>query len=162
MRYVRTKDKIVTSDELTHELTEDIVDAGYYRELKAGSLVKVGKTWYNFYGKWTTLIDEEGMHYDIRPELVEKVTRALPSSDKLEELFDVCIGIGKHRDAGLNVIAFEIRERDNGEKYVYIDDERWYIPLQKFLEDFDCHGAILTAKGLIFVAKLDGEGWKLA
>lgn len=88
MKYVRTKDKITTSNTATHELTKHICCAGYFRTLEKGAFVRIGREWWNFYGSWVDIIDENGTHYSIRPDEVKTVTKELPYADTIEELCD--------------------------------------------------------------------------
>ena len=88
MKYVRTKNGITTSDRVTHELTEHICCAGYFRTLDKGASVRIGREWWNFYGSWVDIIDENGTHYSISPDEVKNVTKELPQADTIEELCD--------------------------------------------------------------------------
>lgn len=95
MKYIRTKNGIITSSKATHELVEDICCAGYLRTLEKGAYVRIGREWINFYGRWVDIIDENGVHYSIKPNEVERVTRELPQADTIEELIDTYIVIPK-------------------------------------------------------------------
>lgn len=88
MKYIRTKEGITTNDKATHVLTDHICCAGYLRTLDKGAYVRIGEQWTNFYGHWVDIIDENGCHYSIRPNEVEKVTKELPQADTIEELVD--------------------------------------------------------------------------
>ena len=142
MKYIRFNDRIVKSSVVTHELIEDICDAGYFKVLRKGSLCKIGATWWNYYGCWTSIIDEQGQKYDIRPSEVEKVTKELKSVDTIEELCNefVCIT----NDGELPLL-------DTLDKIMLYADT--YPDNVK-----NIYGAIWTDKGLIYVAKMNNEG----
>lgn len=146
MKYVRTKDRIVTDNIATHELTESICDAGYLKTLKKGSLCKIGKTWWNYYGNWTSIIDENGMSYDIRPNEVDGVVKELPSADIIEELCDAFVK--KSKEIGNDY--FEI-----GKNALDIFDRKYH---KEDLEHYAYYGAIWTDKGLIYVVKMNDKG----
>lgn len=118
MKYVRTKDKITTSNTATHELTEHICCAGYFRTLEKGAFVRIGREWWNFYGSWVDIIDENGTHYSIRPDEVKNVTKELTQADTIEELCDefiynnelLCPSYLDPKDT--DVIAFRYRLED--------------------------------------------------
>ncbi len=89
MRYIRTKDdRIIPAGTATHELTQGICDAGYFKTLNKGSYVTIGEEWTNFYGRWVDIIDENGSHYSVRPNKVKEVTRELPQADTIKDLCD--------------------------------------------------------------------------
>lgn len=88
MKYIRTEDKIITDSIATHKLIRDICDAGYFKTLKKGANVRISKEWFNYYGSWVDIIDEEGLHYSIRPNEVETVVKELHQADTIEELCD--------------------------------------------------------------------------
>ena len=139
MKYIRTKDgKVFPNDIVTHELVKDICDAGYFRTLQKGSLVRIGETWCNFYGRWTSIYDLDGKCYDIRPDEVEKVTRKLEQADTIEELCDeFVVWVGKECKAILPN---------------YENAKMSYYNLTEI------YGAIWTDKGLIYVAKMNEKG----
>ena len=144
-KYVRTKYSITTDDVATHELIKDITCAGYFRTLKAGVYVKIGKEWLNYYGHWVDIIDEKGRHYSIRPDEVSKVTKELPIADTIDKLCDL----------------FVKRSNEPGNNFFEINKDRVIAFDEKYnktdLEHYDYYGAILTDKGLLFVAKLDKD-----
>lgn len=142
MKYVRTNDgRIVTSFVATHELTESICCVGYLRTLKKGSLCKIGKTWQNYYGSWTSIIDENGTSYDIRPNEVKNVVKELPSANTIEELCDYEM----HYDNDGEFVIRPIRHIDWASLKRVIINKRFK----------DCKLAIKTDKGLIYVARMN-------
>ena len=151
MKYIRTKNGIITNNKATHELIKDIVDAGYYKTLKKGSLVKIGRTWDNFYGRWTTILDINGNHYDINPNEVNEVLKELKQADTIEELCDEYMVIAScYRKP-------RIINKDTFEKYriqVIVSEGTWLeVNEIQFLGT-----AIYTDKGLIYVAKMNDKG----
>ena len=144
MRYIRTKDRITTSDIVTHELIEDICCAGYLRTLEKGANVTIGKEWFNFYGRWIDIIDENGIHYSIKPNEVKNVTKELPQSDTIIELCDYVF-----------LFDNEVTIR----KITHEDDEDTIEYLKECIElGMKIKLAILTDKGLIYVAEMNDEG----
>ena len=144
-KYVRTKYSITTDDVATHELIKDITCAGYFRTLKAGAYVRIGKEWFNYYGHWVDIIDEKGMHYSIRPEEVSKVTKPLLIADTIDKLCDFFVKRSIESDNDF----FDI----NKDRFIAFDEK--YNKTD--LEHYDYYGAILTDKGLLFIAKLDNN-----
>ena len=141
MKYVRTNDgRILTSFVATHELTESICCTGYLRRLKKGSLCKIGKTWQNYYGNWTSIIDENGTSYDIRPNEVKNVVKELPSADTIEELCDEFV---------------VLCNMDNKVCYIDTNFEQAKNYVLELGPRFDMFGAIWTDKGLIYVAQMN-------
>ena len=141
MAYIRTKDGIVKSDMATHILTKDICDAGYCKILKKGSLCKIGETWTNFYGKWTSIIDVDGKSYDIRPGNVKEVVKELPQADTIEELCDEFVYENEKGNKKIveKILTFGSFMYDTGEYELK-------------------YGAIWTDEGLVYVAKLNDKG----
>ena len=145
MKYIRTKDGITTSNIVTHELLKDICCAGYLRELKKGAYITVGKKWTNFYGEWVDLIDEKGTHYSIKPDEVKEFTKELPQADTIEELCDYAF-------------VFDNNEITIG-KIIHENNKQFTQWLKGRIElGMRIKLAILTDKGLIYVAKLNNEG----
>ena len=156
MKYSRTKDRIITSNIATHKLTKSICCGGYLKTLEKGSLCKIGKTWTNFYGYWTTILDEKGNHYDIRPYEVEEVVEELEQCDTIEELCDEFV-----------LYYLPLEEMSNNESWIpYAQYERLGV-WQKMRDEIvdktlksksTLYGAIWTDKGLIYVAKMNDKG----
>lgn len=150
MKYIRTKDgRIIPTDIATYELTQDICCAGYFRTLRKGSCVTIGKEWTNLYGRWVDIIDEKGTHYSIRPREVEEVTKELPQTDTIEELCDEFIVLGIFENQ-IGCCCDTFDEAKELKDYVELPQEQII------------YGAIWTDKGLIYVAKLNEKGnWEL-
>lgn len=105
--------------------------------MKKGSLVTIGKDWTNWYGKWVTIIDEQGRGYDIRPNKVPEVTKELPEqADTIQEL---CDNFVVTYDTGKPTIFDNIEE---AKKQNYKD----------------LYGAIWTDNGLKYVGKENKNG----
>lgn len=145
MKYIRTKDgRIIPTDIATYELTQDICCAGYYRKLKKGSCVTIGKEWTNFYGRWVDIIDEKGTHYSIRPDEVKEVTKELKQADTIEELCDEFV-----------IISGEVKQIDDDYKSVL---EWTKQAFEEYKIKSIIYGAIWTDKALIYVAKMNNKG----
>ena len=142
-RYVRADDRIITSDKVTHKLTQDICCAGHMGTLNKGSYVRIGKEWINYYGHWVDIISERGLHYSIRPDEVEKVTEELPQADTIKDLCD-----GFYIDYKP---AFDQIGICKGFEYF---KNQWY----HFEKKPNAYGFIKTDKGFIYVAKLNEQG----
>ena len=153
MKYVRTKDGIISSAVATHELTQDICDFGYLKTLGAGSLVSIGETWSNFYGRFTRLYDTDGCGYDIRPDKVAEVVKKLPCAETIEELCDRFVL------AGTDIIFINkdhTKYRFEGE-YDNESDYEWFdITETEIIKGI--YGAIWTEWGLKYVAKMNEKG----
>ena len=178
MNYIRTKDRITTSYKVTHELIEDICDAGYLKTLKKGAYVRIGKKWLNFYGEWVDIIDENDCHYSIRPNEVERVVKELPQANTIEELCDefvivnnadkkpfrincdtfykdfkatgyTCLDYAIERFNKLKEFVGSAKKHCKEVDYLYKDN-----PNYKF--DGCIKAAVWTDKGLIYVAKMKG------
>lgn len=157
MKYVRTKNGITTSNTATHELTEHICCAGYFRTLEKGAFVRIGREWWNFYGSWVDIIDENGTHYSIRPDEVKRVTKELPYVDTIEELCDEFIYI-KHIDD--KCFKYFYNSIDTAKNELYNSDGTLHYKPRK---DLEIYGAIWTTGEhgepiLKSVAKMNEKG----
>lgn len=149
--YIRTEDGVYeykNNNVFKYITKETVVDAGYGKELPKGSFVKIGETWVNYYGRWTSIIDKNGNIYDIRPNRVEEVIEEIKykQADTIKELCD-----GFYIDEG-NEFSFY-------EENAYEDFEE---AKKDFFTNFDntstLYAFIKTTKGLIYVAKMNEKG----
>ena len=148
VRYIRADDRIIFSSKATHKLTQDICCAGYLRILNKGAYVSIGKEWTNYYGRWVDIIDEQGLHYSIRPDEVKNVTEELPQADTIEELCDMFVVVDKERHIQLSNVEDTNKECLKRDFFVS--------------NNYIVYGAIWTDKGLIYVAKMNEQGeWVL-
>lgn len=144
MNYVKTNDgRIIGSYMATHELTKTICDAGYYRTLEKGSLCRIGKTWNNFYGRWTSIIDEEGRIYDISFGEVEDVVKELQGADTLEELVD-------------GYVIVDTKNKNSKPKF---QEEPWKKPpLHLLKKGYEIYGVIWVGPELHAATKMNSKG----
>ena len=151
MKYIRTKDGVYEykNNKVFKYITKEIiVDAGYGKELPKGSFVKIGETWNNYYGRWTSIIDENGNIYDIRPNRVEEVIEEIKykEADTIEELCDQIVYNGYlYQTTLLNNCLIE-------DSFEELDES---ITDEMIKEGI--YGAIWTKWGLKYVAKMNNK-----
>lgn len=142
--YIRTKDGVYeyTNNNVFKYITkEKIVDAGHGKVLPKGSFVKIGETWINYYGRWTSIIDKNGNIYDIIPNRVEEVIEEIKykQADTIEELCDEFVDDNQHYIIQNPNILKSIKRNE-------------------CLKDHNIYGSIWTKWGLKYVAKMNESG----
>lgn len=147
MSYLKAYDKLIEVDFEPYKLTKRICDAGYFKTLDAGAIVRIGKTWTNFYGRWTSIYDLEGRCYDIHPYEVKEVTEKLETKETIEELCDEFVCESNEEGNNFTSVYFHLSDMKKDSFYT------------SYKEHYNFYGAIhIKGKGMIYVAKLNEKG----
>ena len=149
MKYFRTKDKIICFQDDVYILTKDIVDAGYGKVLPKGTMVVLGKQWWNYYGKWQRIYEfnSNGIPYDISPkEARDSLSKIEGEKDKLEDLCDYWM----YRNAFNDYIIKPVNGGGSTKESLARSLKKGMVREIKL--------GILTDKGLLYVAKMNEKG----